>query len=198
MQVYKKGSIVKNLITSMVIAGAFTLTTYTSHALAESTDDSTIYAGVQYGLSNFSVKGVSEDFNTDVIVGRFGLRSDFIALETRLGSGIRSDTKTPAGSIFDFTASIDSILGLYGVANADFGKSSSVYGLIGVTRLEATIRGSSGSAIRETEYESGLSIGVGANLGAWEDVSINLEYMSYLVDSDFDLDSVGLGVVFGF
>jgi opacity protein-like surface antigen len=189
---------VKNVITSIALAGAFALTTYTTTALAESNDDSTIYAGVQYGLSTFSIKGVQDDFNTDVILGRFGLRSDFIALEARLGSGIRSDTKTPAGSLFDYTASIDSLLGLYGVANADFGQSSSVYGLVGVTRLEATIRGSSGSAISENEYETGLSIGVGANLGAWEDVSINLEYISYLVDSDFDLDSVGFGVVFGF
>jgi len=198
MQFYTKGLIVKNVITSIVIVGAFALTTYANSALAESTDDSTIYAGVQYGLSSFSIKGNQEDFNTDVILGRFGLRSDFIALEARLGSGITSDTKTPAGSIFDFTASIDSLLGLYGVANADFGKFSSVYGLVGVTRLEATLRGSSGSAISETEYETGLSIGVGANLGVWEDVSINLEYTSYLIDSDFDLDSVGLGVVFGF
>ena len=183
----------KNEITSIVIAGALVLAT--NYAIADSTGESDIYAGVQYGFGDFSARDVSKDFDPQVIVGRFGLRNDNFALEARFGSGINSDTQNIQGT-GDVNLYIDKFYGAYGVGHINLGESASVYGLAGFTYVEASLRNQIG--LSESDRDNGLSIGIGADYGVGENVSLNIEYTSYIIDSDFDLKVLGLGVTFGY
>ena len=183
----------KNIITSIVLAGAAALTV--NYAIAESTDNEDIYAGVQYGFGDFSASDISKDFDPQVIVGRFGLRNNNFALEARIGSGIQSDTQSIPGT-GDVDLYIDSLIGAYGIGHINLGESSSIYGLAGVTYLDASLRNQIG--LSESDRDNGLSIGVGADYGLGENVSLNIEYTSYIIDSDFDLKVLGLGVTFGY
>jgi opacity protein-like surface antigen len=184
---------VKNKITSIILAGAAAITA--NYATADSTEAEDIYAGVQYGFGDFSVSGISTDFDPNVVVGRFGLRNDNFALEARLGSGIQSDNTYVSGA-GDVNLYIDQFAGAYGIGYFNFNESFSVYGLLGVTYLEASVRNEIG--LSESEWENGLSVGVGADYGIGENITLNLEYTSYVIDSDYDLKVVGLGVVFGY
>ena len=185
----------KNIITSIAIAGCAALTT--NYSIAESTDDGNVYAGVQYGIGDFSASGVSVDYSPDIILLRFGMRNDYFALETRVGSGVKSVTESIPGVAGNVDLSIGSLIGAYGVLHANFSESSSVYGLVGVTRIEASLRETT-AGITETDRDNGLSIGAGIDIGVWEDVKLNIEYTSYIIDSDFNLNSIGLGIVFGY
>jgi len=184
---------VKNKVTSIVLAGVAAITT--SYAIADTAGDENIYAGVQYGFGDFSARDLSKDFDPQVIVGRFGLRNNNFALEARIGSGIQSDTQSIPGT-GDVDLYIDSLIGAYGIGHINLGESSSIYGLAGVTYLEASLRNQIG--LSESVRDNGLSIGVGADYGVGENVTLNIEYTSYIIDSDVDLKVLGLGVTFGY
>ena len=183
----------KNIITSIVLAGAAALTF--NYAIADSTDGEDIYAGVQYGFGDFSVSDISQDFDPQVIVGRFGLRNDNFALEARLGSGIKSDTQNIQGT-GNVNLYIDQFYGAYGIGHFNFNESFSVYGLAGFTYVKASLRNQIG--LSESDSDNGLSIGAGADYGVGENVTLNIEYTSYIIDSDFELKVLGLGVTFGY
>ena len=183
----------KNKITSIVLAGAAAITT--NYAIAESTDNEDIYAGVQYGFGDFSATDISKDFDPQVIVGRFGLRKNHFALEARIGSGIQSDSQFIEGT-GNVDLYIDQFFGAYGIGHINLGESASVYGLAGFTYLEASLRNQIG--LSESDRDNGLSIGVGADYGVADNITLNIEYISYIVDSDFDLKVLGLGVTFGY
>ena len=117
------------------------------------------------------------------------------ALEGRFGSGIKSDTQFIQGT-GDVDLYIDNFFGAYGIGHINLGKSSSVYGLAGFTYLEASLRNNIG--LSESDRDNGLSIGVGADYGIADNITLNIEYISYIVDSDFDLKVLGLGVSFGY
>ena len=183
----------KNITTSIIIAGLAALSV--NYAIADTTDGKDIYAGVQYGFGDFSVSNISQDFDPQVIVGRFGLRNDNFALEARIGSGIQSDTQNIQGT-GDVNLYIDNFYGAYGLGYIDFNESFSVYGLAGFTYLEASLRNQIG--LSESDRDNGLSICIGADYGVGENVTLNIEYTSYIIDSDFELKVLGLGVTFGY
>ena len=128
-------------------------------------------------------------------MGRFGLRKHNFALEGRIGSGIQSDTQfiQGTGSVDLF---IDKFYSAYGIGYFNLGESASVYGLLGFTYLEASLRNNIG--LSESDRDNGLSIGVGADFGVADNITLNIEYTSYINDSDFDLKVLGLGVTFGY
>jgi opacity protein-like surface antigen len=45
---------------------------------------------------------------------------------------------------------------------------------------------------------SSISFGVGADFGIGSNVTLNIEYLRYLDDSDYDLDAVAVGAVYSF
>jgi opacity protein-like surface antigen len=79
-------------------------------------------------------------------------------------------------------------------------ESSSIYALIGFTKVDGTIAAyvswlGSGSV---SEDETGLSYGIGADIGIANNVALNLEYVQYLDKSDFDISALAAGIKFGF
>lgn len=151
------------------------------------------YAGLQYAISDYSEDGLSAEPNPTALVGRLGVNlTDIFSIEGRLGLGLQDDTVNIFGT--DVTMEIDSLIGVYGAGHIYLNKNSSVYGLLGLTRAEATI--SSPGFTSQSDDETGLSFGVGADIGIGNGVALNIEYVQYLNKSDFDFSALAFGVKF--
>lgn len=168
------------------------LTIATSSAVADNTDKT--YFGVQYAIGTYSEDGF-DDINPTALVGRFGKYfNDNFALEGRLGIGVQDDSINIFGT--DVSLEIDTMLGIYGIGHLNLNETSSVYGLVGLTRAEATV--SIPGFGSESNDDTGLSFGVGANIGVSNTVALNVEYTQYLNKSDFDFSALSFGAVFSF
>jgi opacity protein-like surface antigen len=160
------------------------------------------YAGLQYGVGEYSESNVSEDFDTSVAMGRFGydINSSF-SIEGRLGTSLEDDSQflleqCACGS--DVTLEIDAIMGIYGKGRYDLSEWFSVYGMLGASRVEATVSLADFPDADNTESESTISYGVGVDIGFARRWAFNVEYLRYLDGDDFDLDIASAGVTFAF
>jgi len=152
------------------------------------------YAGFQYASGSYS-EAASQALNPTLLMGRLGKYiNDWFSLEGRVGAGIEDDSLNFPGT--DISLNIDSVIGVYGLGHIDLNQVASVYGLLGVTRAEATV--SSPGLIPNSEDEAGLSFGVGADLDIGNRISMNIEYLQYLNKSNFDFSAIGVGFIFGF
>ena len=182
---------------SMALAGFVLLVS--NSVLAEGDED--FYAGLQYGASDISLNGVSEDFGPGLVMGRFGkFQNDSFALEARLGFGIESESQPISGTADRVILDMGSIFGAYGVVHYDFNSKASIYGLVGVSQAEGntflqTPTSRSGST---RQKDSGISFGVGADFAVWKDIGINLEYVSYVSNADFEVSAFGIGLIIGY
>jgi opacity protein-like surface antigen len=172
----------------------------TESAIAGSADET--YIGVQYAVGNYDENGISEDFNPTVFVGRFGRYfTPNFSVEGRLGLGLQDDTQfLPEFGVggMDATLELDSIIGVYATGHINLTESTSIYGLLGVSRVKGATSVPAIPGLKSTEDNSGLSYGIGADVGIGNNVALNIEYVQYLDKSDFDLGMLGLGVVFSF
>lgn len=170
---------------------ATTLST-SGNVIANSAGDT--YLGIQYAIGDYSEPDIP-DFSPTALVGRFGgfVHPNF-AFEGRFGIGIKDDTQNVFG--FDTTLELDTLVGLYGVGHLYITESSSVYGLIGFSGVDGAVT-VAGSPDSESDSETDLSYGVGANIGITKNIGLNAEYISY-ISKDFDLNAIGFGVVIGF
>ena len=126
----------KNQLISITLAGSLCLVTGNGMAATEGEN----YFGLQYGYGNYDEDGISETYEPTMLIGRFGrfLTPNF-AIEGRLGTGLDDDTHNlPDFGNRDATLEIDSMFGIYGTAHLDIAKSSSIYGVLGVSRIEGT------------------------------------------------------------
>ena len=147
------------------------------------------YAGVQLAFIDATFKDPdgNEDASPMGLVGRFGSYMDEnISIEARLGFGI-ADDEVDTG----VTVELDSLIGVYGVGHKKLNPTTSVYGMVGFTKIEASAYWyipffGSGS---ETADESGLSFGFGANMDMGNQMAFNIEYMMYLSESEVDVNA---------
>jgi hypothetical protein len=181
----------KNTIVMVGIASALAVVSNGAHAR----DVGTNYAGAQYAITTYSEDGISEEPNPTALVGRLGrfFHTNF-SLEGRLGIGLQDDTVNVFG--VDVTMELDSLIGVYGLGHINITETSSVYGLIGFTQAEATL--SAPGFGSESDDESDLSLGIGADIGIGNAASVNIEYAQYLSKSDFDFTAISFGVNFYF
>jgi opacity protein-like surface antigen len=156
------------------------------------------YFGIQYASTIFEIDGVSDDWSPAVVIAQYGkYLSENFALEGRIGTDAGSDTRNfsgPGGSI-DIEVEIDSLFGIYGVGHHVINNNSSVYALIGISRGKASITITGTFPDSGDESKTDMSYGVGAKIGISDTAGINLEYISYLSESDFDVSAVSLGFV---
>jgi outer membrane immunogenic protein len=151
------------------------------------------YVGAQYAMFTYSESGIPDYDLTGLIVrGGYFFNKNF-SLEGRLGFGIGDDTQNVFG--FDATLELDNMYGIYGVGHLPVSQRVDLYGVIGYSNGEATVTvtGFPGSV---SDDESDLSLGIGADFLVTDKVSLNIEYMSYITKSEFDLDALSLGVNF--
>jgi opacity protein-like surface antigen len=151
------------------------------------------YFGVQYA----QVEEDELDLEPTAAVFRFGSMSDQgIGFEGRLGMGLSSDDRTVSTIFGDVDAEleIDTLFGIYLLAEGRAG-AASVYGIIGYTQADFTLE-SEALGIDESDDESDLSYGFGANFGNSDKIRFNIEYMQYLDKNDVDASAISLGLLF--
>lgn len=189
----------ENKLISIMLAG--TLMLFSGTGLAGSAEKD--YIGVQYGIGNYSEKNISEDFKPTAAIVRFGhyFRPRY-SIEGRLGFGLQDDTQfLPEFGVSGLDASfeLDSIIGLFATGHFNLSKSASIYGALGVSKVEVTTRVPSllPAAISDGD-ETSISYGIGADIGIGKELVLSIEYMRYLDKTDFDLSMTGVGVSFKF
>ena len=161
------------------------------------------YAGIQYAVADLTLDGIPEDFSPTALIGRAGSNlNQYFSIEGRLGIGLSDDTVSATDGVNTASISIelDTLIGAYGVGRLPLGESSSVYALVGVTRVDASISASLTGfpSVSDSDDESDLSYGVGADIGILYNLWINVEYVQYLDKSDLEVSAIALGLRFGF
>lgn len=113
------------------------------------------------------------------------------ALEARIGTGISDDSVRVDD--FDIKAKIDNYVGLYGKAIMPLNYLVELYGLVGYThaRLEARAFGQS-----QITSDNDFSYGLGAAFEIAYNMSIEIEWARLFDSSDYETDSIRLGIRF--
>lgn len=186
----------KNKLLFIVLAGM--LLTVTKTAIADS--ESNNYIGVQYGVGMYEEDGISEEFRPTALIARLGWNfMPGFSIEGRLGVGLQEDTQSlPEFGGLDAELELDSIYGIYGTARLKLNDSFSMYGVLGASQVKGTASLSDYPTEKQTETNSGVSYGVGADFAVGNDVAVNIEYMQYLDKPDYEIGAIALGVVFSY
>lgn len=154
------------------------------------------YAGLQLSTFTYDEKGFEELEPTGGTL-QLGYRvSGAFSVEGRLGTGLDDGEieMTYEGVPVDVSFELDSLMGVYGLGHLPISDTSSVYGLIGWTRVEATTTASAGGyTVSDDGTESGLSYGIGAEVGLNDRAALRLEYTSYLDEDDFTFTGISVG-----
>jgi hypothetical protein len=155
------------------------------------------YVGIQYGIGRYTEKDISKDFYPTALVLRLGhyFQPNF-SFEGRFAKGLNHDEQFlsefgPSGLNARFK--IDTIIGLYGTGHINLSKAASLYGILGFSSVEATASVPEFSAASSSETNTSISYGIGADIVVFRNSAINIEYMQYLIKSDFGLGIIGLG-----
>ncbi len=184
----------KSKLLAMVVTVA--IAPFSSKAIANAADE--VYIGLQYGYSLYSedVAGVP-DYDLGAVVGRFGaFGTANFAIEGRVGAGVQDDTQTVG--VVDVTLELESLVGMYAVGHFNFGRNSSLYGVLGFTRVEGKASAPAAPGVTLTGDDSDISYGIGADIGITRSIALNIEYMSYYSRGDVDINAAAIGLVFGF
>ena len=158
------------------------------------------YIGLQYADGDYEEDGISEAFNPTLLVGRFGrfITPNF-SIEGRLGFDQDDDTQSlPEFGNRDFTLELERLYGIYGTGHLDITESSSIYGVLGFSEVKGTTSITSFPGIESTENNSSVSYGIGADIGIGSSWVLNLEYIRYLDDDEFELDVTNIGATYSF
>ena len=185
----------KSKLIVLALAASLLLLTRTATAGSEGE----YYFGLQYGVGDYDEDGISETYNPTLLTARLGgyLTPNF-AIEGRLGSGMEDDThKLPEFGNNNFSLELDSMLGVYGTGHFNLSETSSIYGVLGVSQVEGTASLPDFS-LESSEDNSGISYGIGVDIGFGSSWALNIEYMRYLDEDDFNLDLGSIGATYRF
>lgn len=187
----------KNRLVYILLTSILLLTSRAGAAASEGD----AYVGVQYGVAAYDEDGISEEFNPTAAIVRLGRYfTPNIAIEARLGTGVSDDTRflPELGSGYDATVEVDRVFGLYATAHANLTDSLSLYGVLGASKVKATATLPAFPGLKSEEDNSSVSYGVGADVDISSNLTLNLEAIRYLDKSEFNLDTLAVGVTFGF
>jgi outer membrane immunogenic protein len=189
----------RNISLSIVVAVMLSTNSAFAGLLASS------YGGIQFASFDASIDGIPEDFSPTGLIGRLGNNiNENFSVEGRLGFGLSDDTITATDGVDTASLSIelDTLIGVYGVGHIMLNESSSIYGLVGFTKVDGTVSASISGSLTgsgsSSEDESGLSYGVGADIGVGKNLALNIEYIQYLNESELDLNAISLGIKVNF
>lgn len=147
------------------------------------------YLGIQYALGDVGVSDLSESFSPTTLIGRVGRYfTDHYAVEGRIAFPVHGDQKTTAGG--DVSVGLFALVGAYGTAQLNLGKRFSFYGIAGLSLVKGEIES---ATLSQSDSEFELSYGVGTDIRLGSSI-LNIEYISYSDDSNFDFDALGLGL----
>ncbi|MEH6641384.1 porin family protein [Vreelandella glaciei] len=182
------GIVMKKHLSIAIAAASFALAS--TSAFANSAGDG--YFGALASHYTFDVEGASDDLNPTGLTLRGGyFLTDNVAVEGRLGTGLSDDTVS--GTSTD--AELDQLLGVYVTGYLPVNDVFSFYGLIGFTYAEATLSNRFASI---SDDDDGFSYGVGGQVNFTPAVSGQIEYVSYLDKSDYNLSAASIGLSYHF
>ena len=178
----------KKLIAVTLLSSAAAMTTVAASANSAGSG----YVGVLASHYTFDVSGVSEDLNPTGLTLRGGyFLTDYIAVEGRLGTGVNDDSIGNSGVDLE----LDHLFGVYAVGHIPVNEVFSFYGLLGFSYAEATVSSRWASA---SDDDDGFSYGAGVQVNFTPQISGQLEYVSYLSKSDYDLNAASIGLSYNF
>ena len=153
------------------------------------------YLGINYANISYNENSMAQEYHPTALIGRYGVNTTkYFSFEGRLGTVLSEDTHQI--DLTDVTVDLDYIFGLYGIGHINIMQSSSIYAVLGITQVEATI--SIPGLQSTTDSESGFSYGIGTNISVTNTVQFNIEYMQYLDKSEVDLSALSVGLKFNF
>ena len=158
------------------------------------------YIGLHYAEGDYDEDGISETFNPTMLIGRFGrfITPNF-SIEGRLGFDQDDDTQNlPEFGNRDFTLELERLYGIYGTGHLNITESSSIYAVLGFSEVKGTTSIPSIPGLESTEENSSVSYGIGADIGIGGSWALNLEYIRYLDDDEFELDVTNIGATYSF
>lgn len=152
------------------------------------------YLAVNYTNMTFSENGIDTEYNPTALIGRYGVNTTkYFSFEGRVGMGLSGDTQRLFFT--DVTLDIDSMFGLYAIGHINIIPALSLYGVLGITQVKATV---SAPELQSTDSESGFSYGIGTDISISEGTQINFEYTQYLDESNVDISALSIGLKFNF
>ena len=176
----------KNHLTLVVV---FVLGVSPAVVMANPMNQGNSYGGVQLSQLTYDEDGMSDDANPTALIGRLGyFVADQIAIEGRLGVGLSDDTVRVYG--VDVDVELDRLFGFYAVGHLPLAETASIYGLLGFTDAKAT---ASVNGFSDSNTDSGLSYGFGAEFYPSDQFGLNIEYTQYLDESGYDLSAISAG-----
>jgi len=178
----------KKHLATAIAAASFALVSSSAFANSAGTG----YVGGLLSHYSYDESGVSETLNPTGITVRGGyFLVDNFALEARLGTGLSDDSVN--GLPVDLE--LDQLFGVYAVGHLPVNNAFSFYGILGFSYAEATV---SAPGVSVTADDDGFSFGAGVQVNFTPQVSGQLEYVSYLNKSDYDLNAASIGLSYNF
>ncbi|WP_144401600.1 porin family protein [Isoalcanivorax pacificus] len=155
------------------------------------------YVGVQFSQVEYKESGVPDVEPTAIAIKAGAQLSDYLAVEARVGFGAGDDSASEGPA--KLTIEVDNYISAYIKPTMPLGERFSVYALAGVTRskIKGEITGVV-PATSDTDSQTDLSYGVGADLNLSTNSFVSVEYARLLNGDDYDLDALSVGLGFRF
>ncbi|MBU1667429.1 porin family protein [bacterium] len=147
------------------------------------------YIGILGAEASFDGKtnnGVLKNGHPLGIIAKVGYNvSNYLALETRAGVGLKKDTVSQGESQWQ------SLFGVYVKPKINLNKNMELFGLIGYGAVKQKINSS-------TIHANGSSYGAGASYHLNQDWSMAVDAVRYASEDDYDVDAYALGLEYRF
>lgn len=132
----------------------------------------------------------ADEVTLNAVYGRFGaFFNENISAEARLGLGVGDDSFGGA------KVELDNFYGVYVRGGIPAGEVFYPYAVLGYTKGKTSF---SGGGFSDSNSDSDLSYGIGADFKVTESLKINAEYLSYLDKDEAEITGVSVGVAFSF
>src|SRR5690606_13920656 len=152
------------------------------------------YVGLQYSQVEYKESGAPDIEPTAIAVKAGAQLSDFLAVEARVGFGAGDDSVSAGGT--KLSLEVDNYISAYLKPTLPVGERFAVYALAGVTRSKLEMKTNTGFS--DTDSQTDLSYGVGADLNLSTNSFVSVEYARLLKGDDYDLDALSIGLGFRF
>lgn len=119
-----------------------------------------------------------------------------VAVEGRFALGLSDDTVrvfVPGTGYVDIDLKLENAISLFVKADLPVAPTAKLYGLIGFTQAETKAK-ARGYPVSVSNSDSGLSYGVGVEVGVNNGIYIGAEYIMYINESDYDYTGINIGV----
>lgn len=161
----------------------------TSVAFADQASTRGWYISGSYAQLDADIADVVE-FDLAALVFNGGYQiNEYVAFETRLGTGVADD------DIFGVKLELDYLMGIYTKVGIPTGTAFYPYVVLGYTKAELTV---SDSGFSESDSDNDTSYGVGAHFTITESLGVFAEYMNWYDKDDLEVTGFNIGANYKF